>query len=357
MQSAHAAPPKSKIEKLEMMRGFAAVYVCLAHFLFERVWKTPNGASYLFLFGQEAVMLFFLISGFVVYYSTERQGDSSFRGYFVRRARRIYPIFLLALGLAMTVAWFSPDRNMEDYRAGRILGNVFMLQDFQEAKPGVWVSTLAGNSPLWSLSYEWWFYLGFYPLWRFVSGARRVHVAGGVSLVAFGCYLLCPNQASLFGMYFVVWWAGAEMARTYLSGRTPTWRTEWRSLIYVGVLTALACVVAGTAWAKEGPLRLGLYPVLIARHLCAALVILVLGLLWARLKWMGFRTLFGHFSIVAPISYALYVFHVPLSVRGSYLDVVTPEWLRLGLYVTVAVAVSWLAEGPFQRWINRLTAR
>jgi peptidoglycan/LPS O-acetylase OafA/YrhL len=53
--------------------------------------------SFLFRFGQEAVMLFFLLSGFVIYYSFSLGKDKSFQGYFQRRWLRIYPIFIFAL--------------------------------------------------------------------------------------------------------------------------------------------------------------------------------------------------------------------------------------------------------------------
>jgi peptidoglycan/LPS O-acetylase OafA/YrhL len=87
-----------KLEKLEMMRGFAALYVMAGHLFTHR---TANGISLYsvpFYFGQEAVMLFFLISGFVILLSTEKQ-QPDFATYLSRRWKRIYPIYLLALGV------------------------------------------------------------------------------------------------------------------------------------------------------------------------------------------------------------------------------------------------------------------
>ena len=56
--------------RLECLRGLAAGYVFVHHFAHIILApKYPRLAS-LFVFGQSAVMLFFVISGFVIYYST-----------------------------------------------------------------------------------------------------------------------------------------------------------------------------------------------------------------------------------------------------------------------------------------------
>lgn len=137
-----------------MLRGFAAAYVFAGHLLLARLPQGFGGARFLLSFGQEAVMVFFLLSGFVIFHSTHQHRDKSFAGYFYRRWKRIYPIFLLALGLAWLVAWVSS--GVKPAVSGRELaGNLLMLQDFGFAKPGVWVTPFLGNLPLWSLSYEW----------------------------------------------------------------------------------------------------------------------------------------------------------------------------------------------------------
>jgi hypothetical protein len=40
-----------------------------------------------------------------------------------------------------------------------LLGNIFMLQDVISLKPNVISAVYMGNGVLWSLSYEWWFYI------------------------------------------------------------------------------------------------------------------------------------------------------------------------------------------------------
>jgi peptidoglycan/LPS O-acetylase OafA/YrhL len=231
-----------------------------------------------------------------------------------------------------------------------------MLQDFADGKPGVWVSTLGGNHPLWSLSYEWWFYMRFFPLWRFVPERGRVHVAGGISLLGFATYHAWPNQASLFALYFIVWWAGAELARTYLRGERPGFVSQRGSLIYMGAVAGLAVAVAALARARGEASLFGVHPMLEARHLTAAFTLLAGGLIWARLGWRGFTPLFRGFAWAAPFSYALYVFHLPLAVESRFADGVEPEFLRLACYVAAAFGAAWLADVPMQSAVNRWTA-
>jgi peptidoglycan/LPS O-acetylase OafA/YrhL len=77
-------------------------------------------------------------------------------------------------------------------------GNIFMLQDMTSIKPGVRVEVFNDNGPLWSLSYEWWFYLMFYPIYSRVTARCQLALVGAISLLGLISYVLLPNQISLF---------------------------------------------------------------------------------------------------------------------------------------------------------------
>jgi peptidoglycan/LPS O-acetylase OafA/YrhL len=56
----------NSLHQLDSLRGFAAAYVVVHH-----AHLAPQSAfGNLLFFGQEAVILFFLLSGFVIHYST-----------------------------------------------------------------------------------------------------------------------------------------------------------------------------------------------------------------------------------------------------------------------------------------------
>lgn len=338
-----------------MLRGFAAFYVFAGHFLLKRVLQKESGGGLFFRFGQEAVMLFFIISGFVVYYSTAKHGDHSFLTYFARRARRIFPIFFLALAISFVTVILLGRTPVTGLLLGQLLGNVFMLQDISSAggKPGVWITPFCGNLPLWSLSYEWWFYMMFYPIYRYIPERLQVHLVAVLSLFGFITFTIHPNQPSLFLMYFFLWWSGAEIARSYLAGDRLSITSQGRTLCYLALLTCLVAMPVMSAVVHHQPLSFGIHPVLEFRHFAACLLFLVIGLLWARMRWVGFRLLFGVFALIAPISYALYVFHYPLAVTASYLSGIDSSLLQLIGYVTITLAAAYLAEIPFQNWINQ----
>lgn len=67
-----------KLEKLEAIRGFAAVYVVLHHVLPKTIMMYGINLAVFFRFGQEAVILFFLLLGFVIHYAFECAKDKSF---------------------------------------------------------------------------------------------------------------------------------------------------------------------------------------------------------------------------------------------------------------------------------------
>jgi peptidoglycan/LPS O-acetylase OafA/YrhL len=86
-----------KLNILEAVRGGAALYVFLGHFIVGSFIAKTNFLSFFFRFGQEAVILFFLMSGFVIELSGLRK-KTSFHDFFYKRFLRIYPLFFLGIG-------------------------------------------------------------------------------------------------------------------------------------------------------------------------------------------------------------------------------------------------------------------
>ena len=77
-----------KLHGLECLRGFAAIYVLLGHLLLSCLQVQHPAVRFILQFGQEAVMIFFLLSGFVIFWSL--RAETTFHQYFLQRARRIY---------------------------------------------------------------------------------------------------------------------------------------------------------------------------------------------------------------------------------------------------------------------------
>jgi peptidoglycan/LPS O-acetylase OafA/YrhL len=347
-----AVPRKSKkFEVLESIRGLAAIYVLLGHFLNFR-GLGGHHLGVLLRFGQEAVMVFFILSGFVICYSVRRHHDISFRTYFSRRFNRIYPIFLLCLLVSYAVACEAAGCLLP-LHVPQLLGNVFMLQDMAILKPGVWFNTYYGDDALWSLSYEWWFYMMFYPINRYILQGRQKYLVGGLSLAGLAVYLLWPNQISLFLLYFSIWWVGVEVARTYTSGVRPTLKSQKASLLILAGLTGLLLCHALYSWKVLGRhLDFGFDPILELRHFAAALLLVLIALSLSPNAWGRLRRVLRPMAVLAPISYALYVLHVPLAAEGRYLAFIPSVPAQLLGYLVITFAAAYFAEFPFQRWVT-----
>lgn len=84
-----------KIFSLQYLRAFAAIWVLLTHVL-QNCEVRPNGV---FWAGQWGVDMFFLLSGFIIFLTT--QEGSSWVNFCIKRVFRIYPAYLFILALCM----------------------------------------------------------------------------------------------------------------------------------------------------------------------------------------------------------------------------------------------------------------
>jgi peptidoglycan/LPS O-acetylase OafA/YrhL len=152
-QMSETTPPtrESRLAWLDALRGFAALCVVFDHGSTLLLLPVRSFLYQWLNLGQYGVFVFFLVSGYIVPASLERKG--SVRGFWISRAFRLYPMFLVALVLS-AVAYETGHgtiANAGKHPLTAVLGWVFMLQNL-----------LAGlNVPdvLWTLSYEMVFYL------------------------------------------------------------------------------------------------------------------------------------------------------------------------------------------------------
>lgn len=150
------AASRSQWAILSGLRFFLAVTVVIGHFsLFVR--PDPHhivGNGY--LNPGSAVFGFFILSGFSIAASIERETN----GFYARRSLRIWPLYLacIAFGIAVS-AYLTPHgfqwplgRSVPRASALETLASLLMLQTLI-AYP------IATVGPIWSLSTEWWHYM------------------------------------------------------------------------------------------------------------------------------------------------------------------------------------------------------
>jgi len=336
----------SKLLKLESLRGLAALYVLIHHF------KIGKG-TWLSLFtmqGQVAVILFFILSGFVIYYASKKSRyEPKFKSYFIKRFRRIYPVLIVALIIAYLCASFSA-RQWMPLEGKSLIGNLLNIQDLTR-HPGYWQIAYYGNTPLWSLSYEWWFYMIFFPIFKYVKEESQIYLAIGISIFGNLSYLFYPNQASIILMYFIIWWWGVEIAKSYLKSKT----IDKECMIKIASTFLISVALLGLHfYTHDGSFAMGYHPIIELRHFIYAFALIVLGLIWKRLNYIGFSKTVGLFTIFAPISYGIYVFHFPLIMKYDFglFDNIIYQYIFAFILMII---LAYLVEVKLQNVINKIS--
>ena len=138
---------------LEFVRGAAAVTVLIYHCIELHPTASNTRHYYFSNWGTDAVMVFFILSGLVINLSQTKNPKSK-AAFLFNRLLRLLPQFfigiLMAIAALLLTRSFIPNDKV-------IAGNIFMLSTLQ----GFIVPCLVSNSPLWSLSFEVFFYLLF----------------------------------------------------------------------------------------------------------------------------------------------------------------------------------------------------
>lgn len=322
------AAPSPRFDHIDMLRGLAALLVCVGH-IRGLLWvdygalASPDVVTKALYFltglGHQAVVLFFALSGFLVGGSAfQRIRSGQFRAgdYLLRRLTRLWTVLLPALALGALWDWLGrdilqgpgydgslwnilssgPDATQGiDLGLATLAGNILFLQT-------IFVPTFGSNGPLWSLANEFFYYLLFPAMalaafgrtgWRASFGGQL----GGrlaAAIVAILLSLLMPHDMLLLGL---IWLAGALVWPL----RDFAGASQRRAAIWSA--TGLAAMLAGMAWARANP---GLTGDMLLGFITA---------LWlpglARLG--GFGGLYGKLAkALSEISYTLYVVHFPL---------------------------------------------
>ena len=222
----------------------------------------------------------------------------------------------------------------------RILaGNLAMLQDFGTGKPNIIVPTIFASA-LWSLHYEWWFYMLYFPIKTRVEESNQSRLVGGLSISAALIYIFLPYAIPRLIMYFTIWWIGVEMGRSCMAkGRVVA--LDIRTSL--GAAFAVSCILTIQCLREHTHLNMGVHPFLEPRHFIAAIAAVGTALIWQKAKWKGFNALkVGVF--IAPISYSLYIAHQPLLAEAHYLAWIGNPWVRYLGYASILLLFCIITE-------------
>lgn len=342
---------------LDWVRFLAAFEVMLSHargFFFVDYGslvvadRTPLVAMFFALtrLGEESVLIFFVISGFLV---GGRSADKMIKGQFrleeyaVDRFVRI--MLPLAPALLFTgVVHFAITRS---YDVGQLVGSLLSLQ-------GIWFSSYGGNAPLWSLAYEVWFYIAIYAIGGIVMTRRF----GFVSVTVICCFLMAFTKLDV--NYLFCWLIGAAA----FFARPKECRTS-TFLAYSLLLAAAVALVEMTTESRSVNLR---FADLLPAHpvsqlwlaLCASLMIRrIITFSPSSGLAVQFNRLGGN---LAAFSYTLYLTHYPMLMLCQRLGMGKHSSMTLSsvsyflIIVSLNMLVAYLIYALFERHTDRCKA-
>lgn len=302
--------------------------------------------------GHQAVMVFFALSGFLVGGHVIRRlqsGQWSAMEYTLRRLTRLWIVIVPALGatylfdhaaivagygeyftgeylrFASSIPSLPTETAPANYALTTAIGNFLFLQTTV-------VPVFGSNGPLWSLAYEFWYYVIF-PLlaWAFL-GRGPVVLRIAAMGAAMALVLALPWEIIKYG---VIWFAGA--LASCMAARVATWRFAQTRSCLLATTTSIFVSAAAAAHAPEflGDLALGL------------IVAMCLSPLAASNRIPGLIDRAG--KLGAEISYSLYVFHFPvvlfLAVRLTLPDRLAPSLPALAVFILIVIAALILSTG------------
>jgi len=208
----------------DILRALSSFFVLLGHtyqsLILPRVEVSPIITKVIFALAEYSVMVFFALSGYMITLSIYKNvSDSYFTSFnankfFKDRLIRLYPPLILSTLIAVIVYFLSHELGLEllDHNGKKIVelgvgihASLFFLQNlFVDLFP-----TPLMNSPLWSLSHEFWFY---------VIGMLSVLVIVNKKGVALLCLLVLVLTLIILGKWqpfflgFLVWLMGGGLA-------------------------------------------------------------------------------------------------------------------------------------------------
>jgi exopolysaccharide production protein ExoZ len=197
---------KVEIVSVQYLRAIAAIMIVLFHIPF--IHKVPgvhvNGDSHVLNAG---VDIFFVVSGFIMWYTTRGRKLSPYR-FMLNRLLRIVPLYWIVTILMLTILLLKPDLlKSSTFNSFHILSSFFFLPwPHPVFSSEIWPLVIPG----WSLNYEIFFYIIFCFSLSMTTGQSLVY-----QCTVFGAILL---SASFSGNYTIREFYGDAIILEFLLG-------------------------------------------------------------------------------------------------------------------------------------------
>ena len=191
---------------LDLMRVVCAAVVVLSHLGHGHL---VGGYLWPFtFFGNEAVMTFFVLSGFVIAFVTD-QREQTLAVYAASRLARLYSVILPAMLLTVLLDAVGQSINAESYLNshattgdGKVAG--YLLSIFMLNQSWGLDQHFGSDGAYWSIPYEFWYYFIFGSVMLLKGWRRAVFALAGATIAGPKILFLLPVWLLGVGVYYLL---------------------------------------------------------------------------------------------------------------------------------------------------------
>ncbi|MEH7884045.1 acyltransferase [Bacillus sp. JJ1609] len=305
---------------LDLIRGISAVLVVMEH-LSSRLFVGYGNVEHQNIFvivlyllnilGGPSVIIFFVLSGLFISRSVLKaikENKWSWKSYLVNRLSRLYVVLIPALILTFVLDSISVNYfGYKGYNSGsenllNFIGNVFYLQN-------IFVGVYGSNAPLWSLNYEFWYYMLFPALFLFLFTKRnlKIKIIYFLSIVLF-----ISIMNSRMDSYFAVWLVGTCVLlvprKSYLINRFTPFLAIGMLLIIIPIRPL---IMTGRLFTNQWTEDLLVVDLLIGLAF-GFFIYTMLHIVSDKIKHVDYKRLGKVAKLLAGFSFSLYLIHYPI---------------------------------------------
>jgi len=326
---------KKNIDSLDGLRAFACLLVVFGHLAKEEIIFDIKGS------GQLGVMLFFVLSGFLMahLYGSEKISASRFVEYTFRRSFRVVPAYVVALLLSF---WISP--YWADFPYNMDWSGLIKHLKLQ-----------GDTSVFWTIPVELKFYAFFPVLWLLLGFLQNNWLRSAIIFIAFVISVIVfPFGERLDLSRYIEFFIGGVCAGyvNSLMQVTHQWKREAINVLFVVTLILIIIFIPQVFLHLTGII----HPMWLIPQILAPLFALCVLLCANSTGWA--KTIFSNkvFLFLGKISFSLYLVHYPFIyfINHWELTSATAWFIKIILSLTLAISFACLfyiaIEKPFRQW-------
>ncbi|MVQ33843.1 acyltransferase family protein [Paenibacillus anseongensis] len=306
---------------LDFLRGLAAILVLMEHlgsrlFLGYGYLQNPTVIIKLLyllnLLGGPSVIVFFVLSGLFISRSVLKSivdNKWSWKSYLVNRLSRLYVVLIPALCLTLIADklasyYFDYSKYSDNYtNIKEFVGNLFYLQN-------IYVGNYGSNGPLWSLGYEFWYYMLFPIIILLLRNQKKILKVAYLFTALTVIFLIGQRMS----YYFLIWLVGMLVLLLPATSRAKNKFIMTTSFLLVCLAMFMRPLINnGRLFVEHHTNNLFIIDFFIGLSLGLLIYILIHGTAAQKAKTENKNKWFEKTSkLVASFSFSLYLIHYPI---------------------------------------------